>query len=77
VANQNGTGPTVEITNLHLQELWRRMPSAAEQMRIILLEYENIALKKQLEGLTASENGTPEAVEAVHSSSAPEGVASE
>lgn len=57
--NQNGATET-QITNEHLQELFRRMPAAAEAMRTILLEYENNALKQRLAALES----TPEPEEA-------------
>ena len=48
--NQNGATET-QITNEHLQELFRRMPAAGEVMRTILLESENNALKQRLAAL--------------------------
>ena len=36
---------SVEITTAHLQELFRRLPAAAEVMRMIMLEAENASLK--------------------------------
>ena len=48
--NQNGA-TEVQITNEHLQELFRRMPAAGEVMRTILLESENKALKQRLAAL--------------------------
>ena len=44
----------MQITNEHLQELFRRMPAAAEVMRFILLEAENNRLKQRLGALEAA-----------------------
>ena len=53
--NQNGVADQrVEITNEHLQELFRRMPAAGEVMRTILLESENKALKQRLAALEST-----------------------
>ena len=48
--NENGANEQ-QITNEHLQELFRRLPAAADIMRMILLEAENTALKARLEAL--------------------------
>lgn len=58
--NQNGAGVEVQINNEHLNELFRRLPAAAEVMRTILLEWENALLKQRLEALER----TPEPEEA-------------
>ena len=50
MTNQNGA-TEIQITNEHLQELFRRMPAAGEVMRTILLESENNALKQRLAAL--------------------------
>lgn len=42
---------SVEITTAHLQELFRRLPAAAEVMRMIMLEAENASLKARIEAL--------------------------
>jgi uncharacterized membrane protein YgcG len=52
--NGSGQGPEVQITPEHLQELFRRLPSAVEVMRMILLEAENAALKSRVEALENS-----------------------
>ena len=53
--NQNGTAKaeSLEITNEHLQELFRRLPAAGEVMRTILLESENATLRERLAALEA------------------------
>jgi len=51
---QNGAATEVQITNEHLQELFRRMPAAGEVMRTILLESENLALKQRLRALAST-----------------------
>jgi hypothetical protein len=51
---QNGAATEVQITNEHLQELFRRMPAAGEVMRTILLESENLALKERLRALAST-----------------------
>jgi len=51
--NQNGA-IEIQITNEHLQELFRRLPAAGEIMRMILLEAENNALKQRLAALEST-----------------------
>ena len=53
MTNQNGDAE-IQITNEHLQELFRRMPSAGEVMRTIMLESENAALKARLAALEST-----------------------
>lgn len=52
MTSKNGeTENSVEITTAHLQELFRRLPAAAEVMRMIMLEAENASLKARIEAL--------------------------
>jgi len=60
MTNRNGA-TEVQITNEMLQELFRRLPSAGEVMRTIMLESENAALKARLAALES----TPEPEEAL------------
>jgi|TARA_R100000306_G_C4313300_1_gene111337 hypothetical protein len=56
---QNGTDP-MAITPEHIQELFRRLPAAADQMRMILLEDENRKLTEEVERLRAQEAVIPD-----------------
>jgi len=65
--NKNGTNDQ-QITNEHLQELFRRFPASADVMRMILLEAENTALKARLAALETPDVTTTNSVDEVEMS---------